>query len=74
MISSLRDESKKVLGMYVIINGISMAPTHSKPQPLLGTCQLGTHKHILATSLADPNNVDTAAIKCHKLEEAAAVR
>ena len=49
-----------------------MAPTHSKPlpeQPLLGTC-----KRILASSLADPNNVDAAAIKRHKLEEAAAVR
>jgi len=51
---------------------VSMAPTHSKPvpeQPLLGTC-----KHILTTSLADPNNVDTAAIKCCRLEEAAALR
>ena len=49
-----------------------MAPTHSKPlpeQPLLRT-----HKRILAGSLADPNNVDAAAIKCRKLEEAAAVR
>ena len=48
-----------------------MAPTHRKPlpeQPLLGTC-----KRILASSLADPNNVDAAAIKHRKLEEAAAV-
>jgi len=49
-----------------------MVPTHSKPlpeQPLLGTC-----KHILASSLADPNNIDTTAIKHCRLEEAAAVR
>jgi hypothetical protein len=49
-----------------------MAPTRSKPlpeQPLLGT-----RKRILATSLADPNNVDAAAIKCRRLEEAAAAR
>ena len=49
-----------------------MAPTHSKPlpeQPLLGT-----RKCILASSLADPNNVDAAAIKRRKLDEAAAVR
>ena len=48
-----------------------MAPTHSKPlpeQPLLGTC-----KHILASSLANPNNIDAAAIKHRNLEEAAAV-
>ena len=49
-----------------------MAPTHSKPQPLLRTHQLVTRKCILATSLANPNNVDTAAIKHCKLEEAAA--
>ena len=56
----------------MIVNEISMAPTHSKPlpeQPLLGT-----RKRILATSLADPNNVDAAAIKRRRLEEAAAVR
>jgi hypothetical protein len=50
-----------------------MAPTRrSKPlpeQPLLGT-----RKRILATSLADPNNVDAAAIKRRRLEEAAAAR
>ena len=56
----------------MIVNKILMAPTHSKPlpeQPLLGT-----RKRILASSLADPNNVDAAAIKRRKLEEAAAVR
>jgi hypothetical protein len=49
-----------------------MAPTRSKP--LLAEPLLGTRKRILATSLADPNNVDAAAIKRRRLEEAAAVR
>ena len=56
----------------MIVNEVSIAPTHSKPlpeQPLLGT-----RKRILASSLADPNNVDAAAIKRRRLEEAAAVR
>jgi len=45
-----------------------MAPTHSKLAP---EAPLGTRKRILATSLADPNNVDAAAIKRRKLEQAA---
>ncbi|KAF8811404.1 hypothetical protein BYT27DRAFT_7089536 [Phlegmacium glaucopus] len=46
-----------------------MAPTLSKPvpeQPLLGT-----RKCFLAASLADPSNVDAAAIKRRRIEQAA---
>ena len=44
-----------------------MAPAHSTISEQLF---FGSRKCILATSLADPNNVDAAAIKRRKLEQA----
>ena len=43
-----------------------MPPTASKP--LADQRPHGICKHTLAPSLANPDNVDAAAIKCHKLE------
>ena len=49
-----------------------MAPTHSKPIP--EPRAPGVRKHVLAASLASTDNVDVAAVKRRKLEEAVAAQ
>jgi hypothetical protein len=49
-----------------------MAPTHSKPIP--EPRAPGVRKRVLAASLASTDNVDVAAVKRRKLEEAVAVQ